>query len=215
MGFAVTLPHLHPDRRITKGADKILAPHLVENEVLLWASPVNLFSYLRAAAGRLFYAMLLLVFSSAVLGAGVIATAFLLQIGGADGEPEARTVFSGPGAFVLPLALSILAMGGIVGALSQFAIVIRGAFTMYAVTDRRCLVVSPGAPSLRAWIPLTRVLGVHARRKGQTGTLKLTVAPLDGPPVLTALTLHGIGRVDAVEALLIDLIAPSADERVE
>lgn len=212
----MTLSRLGPSTRIAGGTDKLVTPLLAEDETLLWATPVNLAAYARAGAGALALAMSVFVFSFIVLTACVAAIVGVGLTLSAANPPQIPAIMQdmakNPATLTLPLALSILALAGMLHALGRCSIIIRGAFSIYAMTDRRCMVIAPGKPSLRAWVPVARILGAHTRINGKTGSIILSIAPQTAPLVLSTLALTGIKKADAVEALIMDLIAPANEQ---
>lgn len=188
--------------RINPLARATLEPLLAEDERLLWAEPVHVGAYLAAAAGAI-----TLVIALGALGAGAILGGLYVLATIGTSEPVG---------VVLPAALAVIALAVLVAAVRNALVIARGAFSVYGVTNRRCLVASIGRPRLRVWLPLPRLLGVEVRAGGPVGRLSLTAAPAsladahDGPPVTTALVLAGVKQADMVEALLLDLTSPMA-----
>ncbi len=179
-------------------AQSILAPVLAEGEAVRWAAVVDRAAYAQAAAGHMLYAGAL-----AIVGAVLVVTAGALL----SSNAVSASVALGPG-----LALAALGVAGIVGAAHRVLMIQRGRGAVYGLTDRRVMVASRSG-RLRTWIPLSRVLGVHALGDQDAGTVTLTASPHGAQTARLALALNAIRRPHAVEALLLDLLSsPSAKE---
>lgn len=177
---------------VEPGAQAILGPLLTEGETLLWAASVDRKAQARAATPRFIYALGLLALGVIVLGltASVLLTAYDLG----DAIPA-----------LFPVLLGIV---GILGAVHQFGIVLRGRNSAYGLTARRCLVATAGPKQAHVSLPLSRVVGLHAGGDANVGTIMLTAAPEGARASSVGFSLISIRRPREVETLLLDLIAP-------
>ena len=180
---------------IEDDARDILAPWLLPNETLLWAQLVNKSAYNRASRGRQLYVLVLIIFSLAPL----LHIGFLLSLNLFGG------VWTGIFTSLNPISIAaiVVCLVGVLISLNQMQIISRGARSAYGLTDRRCLIATPGKRALRAWAPLSHVVAVQALGQGDEGTLVLTAAPNDGRAARAALALTAIKQPQKVEALLL------------
>lgn len=178
---------------IDEDALAVFAPLLAEDEQLQWAAMVNRAAYARAARGHWFYAFVLVVTGVVLFIAGVALWALT----------------TGKMSFLPSFALCGLGLASVAGAVHRVVVILRGARSAFALTDRRALAATAGVKRLRVWAPLSHVLGTSDGGSGDAGSVTLAAAPEDGRAAALALELHALRRTRDLQARLIDLIAPS------
>lgn len=175
-------------------AQSILQPFLSENERLTWAAMIDPRAYARATVGRWFYAFALLV-------TGLVLAATAAAMWTELGPPLRLKPF-------VSFTVSVLAAAGIVGAVHQARVIRAGSGGAYGVTTRRVIVATAGRKRLRAWVPVSRILGVQSLSDDEGGSVLIAAAPDAARAAKLCLTLHAVKRPNDVEALLLDLLTP-------
>lgn len=183
---------------IEDDARDILAPWLLPNETLLWAQLVNKSAYNRASRGRQLYVLVLILFSLAPL----LHIGFLLSLNLLGGVWGGVFMSLNP----ISIAVMVVCLVGVLISLNQMLIISRGARSAYGLTNRRCMIATPGRKALRAWAPLSHVVAVQSLGQNDEGTVVLTAAPNDGRAARAALALTGIKHPQNVEALLLSVM---------
>lgn len=176
-------------------AKSILEPVLTPDERVLWAARPDPAAYACAARGHWLYAGIL-VFVGALLLAGGAGALIRLS----------PALALAPG-----LTLAALGIAGILGGAHRVVIIHRGSRTAYGLTDRRVLTATAGPKRLRAWTPLSRIVGVQTFGDEHAGAILLSAAHEDGRAAKLALALNAIHRPNEVEALLLDLLTPTPE----